>query len=226
MFPARIEDPDSTSGGDPDVSGFIGLEAVGSAGLIRLQVREDTAIAKGAVSGDIEYAHVPGTAVGYVQLLLVGCEGDAIGTFAVIACDPEIAFASHLVEQRLAGNASGKQIGEVDTAVDGVYDVVGIVQSLLRQSGDLAVLLRACDAACFAGEQTALMIEGEAVGAVAVLAEHGDRAPLPLHNTLGRDVAEEEISDPAEHRALGEGESAHDLLGNAIDEFLQVGGHC
>src|SRR5437879_3114036 len=129
MFAARIEDPDSASGGDPDVSGFIGLEAVGSAGLIRLQVREDTAIAKGAVSGNFEYAHVPGTAVGHVQLLLIGRERDAIGAFALVVRYPEITFASDLVEQRLAGNASGKQIGEIDTAVDGVYDVVGIVQA-------------------------------------------------------------------------------------------------
>src|ERR1700674_2276474 len=96
MLASRIEDPDSIGGGDPDVSSFIGLEAVGN-----FHVRENTAFLKTAVSLDIEYAHLLGTTVGYVQLLLIGRERDATGGFALFARHSEIALASDLIEQQI-----------------------------------------------------------------------------------------------------------------------------
>src|SRR5713101_4205710 len=99
MLALAIEDPDATGGGDPDIARFIRLQAVGDSRLIRLQIGEDASVPEGAAAGDVEDAHVSRSAVGYVELLLVGRQRYAIGAITLVVGNAQIARARDLIHQ-------------------------------------------------------------------------------------------------------------------------------
>src|SRR5690348_10757030 len=134
-------------------------------------------------------------------------------------------------------------IREVNIAIALADDVIRAVQALavvaIGQGNDGSVFLGARDAAVamLAGDQTALAIDGQAVGADlnalrkitrknrrAKWRESGSRSPL--HNCVGGNIAEEQIpAAPHPHGSFGKLEIAEHLLDHRVtrDEPVECG---
>src|SRR5579885_2233146 len=197
-----VEHPDARGAGHPHVALLVGLEPVGDPLRLGLQLGEHLPVAQHPVARYLVDPDVPLAAIGDVEFLLVGSERDAVGAIAIARDRAHFSRTRHLVDDLR------RQVGEIHAAVDGVHQVVGMLDlRAARQHGDTAVLFRTRDAVRFAGQQASLVVEGQAIGSVAVLPEYRDAALLPFHDALGGDVAEEQVAQPAEHRPLREGEA-------------------
>src|SRR5688500_226286 len=184
---------------------------------------EHSTVFERAVAGDIEDPHVALSAVGDQELLLIRSEGDSVGPLAIARGEPKLTLtidvkdSRELVDGRSGVGVARAQHREINAAVDRVDDIVRTEETfafeLVDQDSDLAVLFGPRDTIPLARQQPALVIEREAVGAVAALAKYfRGSTRLPLHNPVTRNIGEQHVAAAADNGPFGEFEAACNFL--------------
>ena len=170
-----------------------------------------------------------------VEDLLVGRERQAVGQHEVV---DEQAHGAQIGREAvdpgerqvplLGRGWAGPGVGEIDRTVGLDHHVVGPVEApaleAVRDHGEAAVELAPGDppGVVLAGEQAALQIAGEPVGAVGRLEIHGHALRRRvLHAPVVVDVAEQQVAAllPPQ-RSLGRSERATEAVGQVLDRLV------
>ena len=174
-----------------------------------------------------------------VENALVGREGQAVGNHEVVhqqrdaaqvGCDAVDAGVGQV--PLLGRRGQRPRVGEVDAAVGLHHHVVGAVEAAALEAGghhgDAAVGLGAGDAAAvvLAGNEPALQVAGQAVGAVGWLVVNaGAPARHELDAAVVVDVAEQQVSAVGPpHRPLGRAVVSTVVVGR-VPRDLGIGGN-
>ena len=205
-----IADIDSIASSHPDIPGLVRLQT------IHAQIRVIASGAKAAIARNVMDLDDTGLDVGYVELLLIRGESDAVRrrgfgddtnfTLGWRAADTA-ALAGDLIDARL------RKVSEIDAAVDRIDKVVWALQAVFGEHGDRAVLLCSRHATAALGNQeTPLMIEREAIRLVAVFAQRSKLTALPFQYLVVGNIAEQQKSTAAKDRPFCEREAGIHLL--------------
>ena len=241
LLARRVHHPQATGAAAVHVAFDVHLHPVRDARRVAGQVSENPVglPRQRAVGVQVEGADVSPARVVDVQHALVGREGQPVGNHEVVYQQRDGAqvrgdavYPGVLVVPLFGRCGQRPRVGEVDAAVGLHHHVVGAVEAAALEAGghhgDAAVGLGAGHAAAvvLAGDEAALQVAGEAVGAVGgLVVDAGAFTRHVLNAPVVVDVAKQQVAAVGPpHRPLGRAVVAAVVVGR-VPRDLGVGGN-